>query len=309
MKHSSFNYISGLRRRPDNMTRKKGIFSGVYVSGILALCFGMVACEKELDFKYHDIPPLTVIEAQMTPEKATCVVSQTVAMDSPLSEAPLLTDATVTMIDLTAGESFTLFPDSEGVFTSTSGGLTGHDYRLIVEHGGLRHSAETRMYPAVEILATEFSWIRMPYDDVAVLQCRYRSDFYSPDDEEYYWVKVYRNGEIYLWSEQSSRTAAEGIMTFFAMTSRRDLDAEDEETALHDGDLVTVSISRISRRMHDYLEALSNDSNGPTMFVTSSLSADSNDPERPCLGYFIADTPTSASLIFHPDSIPYASPN
>ncbi|MDE6272527.1 MAG: DUF4249 domain-containing protein [Muribaculaceae bacterium] len=309
MKPIPFDYIPNLTGCKGNPALRNLPFFRIFVVGIISLSFCLISCEKELDFKYHDIPPLTVIEAQVTPEKATCQVSLTVPMDSPLSEATRLTDATVYMTDLTTGETFPLYPDSEGVFKSREGGVIQHDYRLSVEHAGLLHSAEARMYPEVKIISSEFSWIKMPYDDVAVLQCRYRSASYSPDSEECYWVKVYRNGKIYQWSEQSSRTSQNGIMTFFAMTTRRDLDAEDEKTALHAGDKITISISRISRAMHDYLEALSNDSNGPAMFVTSPLSADTNVSARPCLGYFIANTPSSDSLIFHPDSISYASPH
>jgi hypothetical protein len=45
--------------------------------------------------------------------------------------------------------------------------------------------------------------------------------------------------------------------------------------------------------MHDYLEALQNDSNGPAMFSGDK-----------CLGYFVATSPVSASIVFRPDEIP-----
>ena len=39
----------------------------------------------------------------------------------------------------------------------------------------------------------------MPYDEVAVL----KGEFYDNDtsDDECYWIKLYRNGEIYMWEE------------------------------------------------------------------------------------------------------------
>ena len=76
------------------------------------------------------------------------------------------------------------------------------------------------------------------------------------------------------------------------MTTRRDTEQEDEESALYDGDEITVSICRISRPMHDYLEALQNDSNGPAMFEGDF-----------CLGYFMATSPVSETIVFHPDQI------
>ena len=62
---------------------------------------------------------------------------------------------------------------------------------------------------------------------------------------------------------------------------------------LRDGDVVTCTVSTVSRPMHDYLEALQNGSNGPAMYTGAR-----------CLGYFMATSPVSRSIVFHPDQIP-----
>lgn len=319
--------------RKESIYRCEWLMRGAAMSLGAILTVVCASCEKELDFKYHDIPPLTVIEAELTPAGLRTSVRLTVPMDEPLSDARNLTDATVTVTDLVSGEISCATSGDEGEYESGVAGIPGHSYRLEVEREGKVYKGETEMYPPTEIIGLEFNWIRMPYDDVAVLQCRYADD---PQKEgECYWVKVYRNGEIYMWSEQSDRTAEDGIMTYFAMTSRRDLDEEDEQTALRDGDEISVTVSRISRRMHDYLEALSNDSNGPEMFdmeeargtaagspgsvagllcgkasssQSSPVSRAAQNTAQRCLGYFIATSPVTATIIFHPDEIPYASP-
>uniref|UniRef100_UPI0025B67046 hypothetical protein n=1 Tax=uncultured Duncaniella sp. TaxID=2768039 RepID=UPI0025B67046 len=84
-----------------------------------------------------------------------------------------------------------------------------------------------------------------------------------------------------------------GINTFLTLTTRRDTDEEDDDTVLFDGDIITCTIAPISREMHNYLEALQNDSNGPAMFSGDK-----------CLGYFMATSPVSESIAFHPDEIP-----
>ena len=281
------------------------------VWAVLAIFFA--GCEKELDFKYHDIPPIPVMEAQLTPEGARLGITFTTPMDEPM-DLQRFTDAEVSLTDLTSGAEYRLTADSDGYFTDAAPGITGHKYRLDIIRKGIRYTTSTMMYGPVEILSTEFSWIRMPYDDVAVLQCRYTDN--TDSEGEYYWVRVYRNDEIYMWSEQSDRTAEEGVMNFFAMTSRRDLDEEDEDTALRDGDVITVSVCAISRTMHDYLEALGNDSSGPRLF-TASLTEDMPDADMDpdlkerlatgCLGYFMASSPVSSTLVFHPDEIPMAT--
>ncbi len=256
-----------------------------------ALCILLfVGCSKDLDFKYHDIAPLTVIEAELTPEGARVSITLTTPMDEPMDRIHL-TDAIVTLQDLTEGSSVHLTPDEDGYFRNSSPGIIGHDYLLRVERESDVFESETHMFPPTEIISLDFNWINMPYDQVAVLQAQYIDNPGSMQD--CYWIKLYRNGEIYSWQEQDDRSAVEGIATFFTMTSRRDTDEEDDDEVLYDGDIMTCTITQISNEMHDYLEALQNDSNGPAMFSG-----------RRVLGYFMASSPVSRSITFHPDQIP-----
>lgn len=76
----------------------------------------MASCEKELDFKYNDIEPLTVIEAEITPDGAKVGITLTTPMDEPMDRSHL-TDAVVTLTDLTDGTVYDLSVDAEGFFT------------------------------------------------------------------------------------------------------------------------------------------------------------------------------------------------
>lgn len=255
---------------------------------LAVLC--LVSCKKELDFKYHDIDPITVIEAELTPEGIKVGITLTTPMDEPMDRTRL-TDASVSLFDLTDRLSFDLMPDENGFFTGPVSGIVGHDYLLSVNRGEYRYEAETTMYAPTEIVSLEFNWIKMPYDYVAVLQGRFLDNQDSQGD--CYWVKLYRNGKIYQWGEIDDRSAVDGVSTYFTMTTRMDTDEEEDDTVLFDGDVMTCSVCRISRDMHDYLEALQNDSNGPSMFTGGK-----------CLGYFIATSPVERSVVFHPDEIP-----
>ncbi|MBD5291516.1 MAG: hypothetical protein HDS24_05545, partial [Bacteroides sp.] len=61
---------------------------------------------------------------------------------------------------------------------------------------------------------------------------------------------------------------------------------------LLDGDEVTALVIPISREMVDYLTALEQDSNGPAMWQGNF-----------CLGYFLASTIASKTIIFHPNEL------
>ena len=69
----------------------------------------------------------------------------------------------------------------------------------------------------------------MPYDNVAVLKVQFRED---SDPETQYWLRVYRNSEPYEWQAIESRDAVDGLLTGMMLTSRKDLDKEEEDKIL-----------------------------------------------------------------------------
>ena len=250
----------------------------------------LVSCEKELDIKYRDIDPIPVIEGALTTGGATVALTMTTPMDEPMDRTRH-TDAAVELADLTSGEIVTLTPDTNGDYVSDIPGVPGHDYRLTVSRAGAVYTSECRMLPAPEIAGMEFNWIKMPYDHVAVLQVLIADDPATMGD--CYWVRVYRNDEIYRWTYVRDNLAEDGYIAEVIMTSRRDVDEEDDDEVLVDGDVVSATVTRISRAMYDYLEAISSDSNGPSMFAGDF-----------CLGYFTAGGMSGRSVVFRPADIP-----
>lgn len=259
---------------------------------IPTIACALSSCEKELDFEYHDIDPILVIEGALTQDNATVSLTLTTPMDEPMNTTRL-TDAVVKITDLTANSEVLLSPDGNGCYMADMEGLETHTYRLSVERNGKHYSAESTMLPSVEITGMEFNWIKMPYDDVATLQVSFTDNPHTAGD--CYWVRVYRNGKAYSWSAITDILSSNGIIDEVIMTSRKDIEEEDDNTVLVDGDIVTATVTPISRAMHDYLEALSQSgSNGPRMFQGDF-----------CLGYFLASPVATATITFHPADIPY----
>ena len=95
----------------------------------------LVGCEKELDFKYHTIDPMTVIEGVLTPEEGRVSLTLSTPMGEPMDRT-LLTDAGMTLEDLVTGNIFSLCPDENGEYISETGGIVGHEYRLTVQREG-----------------------------------------------------------------------------------------------------------------------------------------------------------------------------
>lgn len=245
-------------------------------------------CEKELDFKYHDIEALTVIEGTLTESGADVTIRLTAPMDEPMDRT-CLTDAQVTLSDLHTGESTVLTADDRGHYRSGAAGVPGHEYLLTVSRDGKEYTSASLMRRAPKIEGLEFKWISMPYDDVAALQVA----FADSDPTAYgdcYWIRIYRNGEFYKWSTVQDDRAIDGVLYESVNTTRKDESAEDEDDLLVDGDEVRVTVAQVSKAFYDYLNAMSSDSNGPRMFQGDM-----------CLGYFLAAGVSESTIEFHPD--------
>lgn len=259
---------------------------------LAAVISSMTACKKEIDIDYKDIAPLTVIEGRLTQEGATIRISLTTPMDEPM-DTTAITDAIVTLTDMTDGRTISLLPDCSGNYVSDEAGIPGHRYSLDVTRQNRSYRSESTMTLPTEIDTVELNWIRMPYDDVAIVKVRFNDT--DSATGSCYWVRLYRNGEAYMWNLVTDMQAdASGLIDNLFMTSRRDLNEEDEATALRDGDILTATVTPIDRTMYDYLEALSADSNGPSLFAGDF-----------CLGYFLAAPVASDTVTFHPAEIPY----
>lgn len=248
----------------------------------------MTSCEKELDFKYHEVNSQIVIEGAITQQGASVLITETTPMDEKLDLTPI-TDADVVICDLNTGERRKLKPNESGRFVDDIPGIVGHEYRINISYGQKSFEAKCTMRPVSQILSMEFQWIKMPYDYVAVLQVTFTD---SDMVDDCYWIQLYRNGEPYMWIVSDDRRAINGVISEVVMTSRKDLDEEDEKSVLRDGDVVSASVAPISRSMYDYLNAIQADSNGPRMFTGDF-----------CLGYFLAAPITESTSIFRPNEM------
>lgn len=248
-----------------------------------------LSCEKELDFKYHDVESQLVIEGNLSEEGSQVTLSYTIPMDEPFPSKPVV-DAEVILTDLTDNISYPLAQD-KGIFQNKISGIPGHTYELSVNHEGKTYKSTSLMRKGVEILELKFQWIKMPYDHVAVLEI---ISTVSEVEGTCYWTKIYKNGEPYKWLVSHGSGAIDEELTQTTFTTRQNPDDEDDEDNLKDGDVLKVVVLPVSLEMYDYVTGISSDSNGPAMFTGDF-----------CLGYFLASEEAESSITFHPEEIPY----
>lgn len=259
-----------------------------YIS-VLIPAFALLGCEKELDFEYHDVESPLVIEAVLSDDGPSVRLTHTTPMDDPMDLSPV-TGALVTLTDLTASESRILPLRDDGTYGDDTSGEPGHDYQVDVTAGEKNFRTHCKMASGTEIVDMFFQWIKMPYDDVAVLQVSFRE--VAGDTDNCYWIRILRNGEAYSWEVVDRRVTETGIINVVTLTSRRDIAEEDESDVLRDGDEVTALVVPVSCKMADYLTALALDSNGPRMWEGDY-----------CLGYFLAAPVAEKRVIYHPDQL------
>lgn len=256
---------------------------------ILFLTLILTGCEKELDFKYHEVESPLVLEATLTYEGAYVMITHTTPMNEAMDLTPV-TDATVILTDITTGNIRKLPIKDNGSFGDDIPGESGHEYQVEVSTGGSNFLSKCLMYKETEIVDLSFQWIKMPYDYVAALQVSFKE--IPGEKETNFWVRILRNGDPYKWSVVANRKSGTGTINFVALTSRRDIEEEDEKDVLKDGDEVSVSVTPISVEMADYLTGLEQDSNGPAMWEGDF-----------CLGYFLASPVAKKRIIYRPDEM------
>ena len=249
----------------------------------------LASCEKELDFKYHDVESQFVIEGTLSQQGSKVALTYTIPMDEHFTSQHI-EDAEVILTDLTENISYNLILD-DGLYRNEIPGIPSHNYELTVNHKRQNFKSTCLMRKGVEILDLKFQWIKMPYDHVAILEI---ISTVSEIDGTCYWTRIYKNGKPYKWLMSHGSGAVDGKLSQTTFTTRQNPDDEDDEDNLKDGDILSVKVLPISLEMYDYLVGISSDSNGPSMFTGDF-----------CLGYFLAAEEAEAEITFHPADIPY----
>ena len=117
------------------------------------------ACTKEIDFDFHEVDPIVVIEGRVTNEGSTVVVSRSRSVDN-AARAHCLQGAIVTI----TGEGITtplLYDAEKDCYYSAMTGVPGVTYELSVDFEGKHYEATSEMQAQATIDSYEFMWFPM----------------------------------------------------------------------------------------------------------------------------------------------------
>ena len=250
----------------------------------------MVAgCEKEIAVDYHTVEPLYVVEAALTGEQTLVHITQTNDMSDNTSHTVANAQVTITADD---GTTATAAYVSDGYYRATMGGVAGHSYRLDVEVGGQHFSSTSSMQRQPVVSSFRMVWqnmfaTRLLFGEVIV------DDF--PNEENYYYIHVYRNGYGYRWTVfRDTGNPGQELKQLFACCAEDDVDSSNDLGAtdvICENDKLYIEVRAIDRRSYDYLASMQTMDSAGTNPIANFTGG--------CLGYFSAYSPVAIDYVFH----------
>jgi hypothetical protein len=213
---------------------------------LIALLF--TSCEKTVDLKYKGNQSRIVIEGNITNEAGPYFVKITMSVGLPDTGInPAVDNAVVSMSD-NAGNSETLIAQGNGMYrTSTLAGVAGRIYTLTVNAGG-------KMYTAQSTLPQQ-----VLFDSVKVEEFTFGGDterniipVYSdpPGKGNHYRFVLLVNNKLV-----NQHFVQNDEITDGAVNTQR-LEADDNLVTLKPGDLLTLKMQCIDKKVALYYTAL-----------------------------------------------------
>lgn len=265
---------------------------------ILPLALLLVtSCKKEIDFDYHSIEKLYVVEGRLTNEGVEVLLTQTRDMEDGERGAGI--SGAVMTITSTDGVSETLSYDpADGLYRSVNNftGEAGRVYTMSVSVDGEEFTSHSAMGAASSIESVDFWWQEVLSQKVLVCMLTFRD---IPGEENYYCYRMYLNGNRYRWSVLSDKNNDGGQIRVLIPCNYEEEEQEPEEgeeetpdRIMNEGDEIVIELQTIDRRSYDYLSSLGQSAANPVYNFTGG-----------CLGYFSAYSVVRQEQVFSFDNV------
>ena len=253
----------------------------------LLFFFLLSSCEKDISIDYHQVPALYVVEASVSNNGMEARISRTNNMDDNNTKSDI-NNATI-IITGNDGSSDQLTYLSNGRYYAKSKGIPGVTYTIDIDLNGEHFTSTSTMQNKPTInsfrvvrkkIATE--WIQMGELNFQDL----------PNEENWYFMHIYRNELGYRWAVLSDRNdpnkELQQIFTFFR-------EGEGGSDVLRDGDDLRVELYIIDQRAYDYLFSMQMMDNTGTNPIPNFSGG--------CLGYFSAYWYVAEPFIYRADKV------
>ena len=146
------------------------------------------ACEKEIDFDYHEIAPLVVVEGRVTNEGTEVhIIKSRLVTDSVRGKT--LPGATVVITCDGHQETLSYHP-ADDCYTSAMKGQAGKTYQLSIDFEGKHYESASTMPAPAPIISTQFYWMKV-LEERLLVNVLWATDP-RPDVRDYYYFRMDR---------------------------------------------------------------------------------------------------------------------
>lgn len=152
----------------------------------------LTACEKDADIKLDEMPPVPVIEGYLSnfaPDSYFKITMSTGFQRNDQTYEPV-TDAQLSATD-SQGNMIHFYPDNEGIYRTTTGGIPGETYTLNLTKD--THHVTARSTMPVQVTLNDFEFITVTQTNGDIDE-QLKLYFNDPENQiDYYMIEVFNS--------------------------------------------------------------------------------------------------------------------
>ena len=252
----------------------------------LLFCLNLIllsSCKKDIEIDYHQVDPIYVVEASVSNEGMEARISQTNNMDDNSTTSNI--DNAVVVVTGSDGSSKTLTYSKNGIYKSSAVGVPGVEYTIDIQFDGHHFTSSSIMQKMPKMNNFRFIRKKIVTENYQMGELLLQD---IPNEENWYFMHIYRNHLGYRWAVKRDDTNPNGELQQLFTFAR---EGSDDKDLLQEDDWLHIEIRAIDKKSYDYfysMQIMDNTGTNPIPNFTGG-----------CLGYFSAYSQITYVCEFH----------
>lgn len=236
---------------------------------------------------YKSVDPVYVAEATVTASKTRVRLTTTRSVETNDRTGIYVENAQVVVKMGTLIEDELTYK-GHGIYESDIIAVEGITYSLDVGIDGQHYTSTSTVLSAPEVASLRFVWKKVMSERLLFVELHLQD---KPNENNYYFMHLYRNNIGYRWAIMSDSPNPGGeLIQLFSCTTERAMDNGSDSDALRENDALRLEVRSIDKASYDY-------------FYSLQLATQSNTNPLPnftggLLGYFSAFQSEECTLTF-----------
>lgn len=252
----------------------------------LLFCLNLIllsSCKKDIEIDYHQVDPIYVVEASVSNKGMEARISQTNNMDDNSTTSNI--DNAVVVVTGSDGSSKTLTYSKNGIYKSSAVGVPGVEYTIDIQFDGHHFTSSSIMQKMPKMNNFRFIRKKIVTENYQMGELLLQD---IPNEENWYFMHIYRNHLGYRWAVKRDDTNPNGELQQLFTFAR---EGSDDKDLLQEDDWLHIEIRAIDKKSYDYfysMQIMDNTGTNPIPNFTGG-----------CLGYFSAYSQITYDCEFH----------